>query len=130
MHDQRKYPRLAILGFVNLKIKDLKLQLSGPIELISRKGLGVYTKEKISPGTPVAIQLICFKGAETLDFSFTGIVTGSRDRILTPYSTDNEIRVIGIKFDKDINSREHLPLYQILTQNKKKGSVKKPSLVS
>ncbi len=130
MNDQRKSPRLAISGFINLKIKDLKLQFSGPIELISLKGLGVYTKEKVSPGTPVAIQLICFKGAETLNFSLTGIVTGSRHRTLTPYSMDNEIRVIGIKFDKDINSKEQLPLYQILTQNKKKGSVKKPSLVS
>ena len=115
MQDKRKHPRIPVNGFVELKTKQGNHTYSGPVELISRGCVGFYTKEEIKPGTAVTMELLCFFKTQTLSYSLTGIVKNCAGMI-SSFKKKNDVAVVGIEFEKEVNSVDHPDLYNFLMQ--------------
>ena len=107
----RKYLRISLSGLVLLKIINTDVQTSGPVEVISRGEMGVYTRHELKKGSRVSVKLFCDIAQSDLDFTFTGTIrTGERRE---------EFACLGIEFEKEINSIDHPHLYHYLISQEK-----------
>jgi len=114
MPNNRKNPRFPMSGLVVVKVPGQDIQFSGMIELISQGGVGIYTKEKVAARTPVTLQIISFSGASTLNYILNGVVRN--------HDKHNEFGVVGIEFEKPVNSKDQPHLYDFLLNQEKKLS--------
>ncbi|MBI3594253.1 MAG: PilZ domain-containing protein [Nitrospirae bacterium] len=102
----RKYPRIPLSGLALIEMLESETRISGPIEEISRRGIGVYTKEKVIKGSRVKIKLFCDVGKGPVDYQFSGKIRTEEKK--------KEFGSIGIEFENEINATEHQDLYQYL----------------
>ncbi|MBI1821134.1 MAG: PilZ domain-containing protein [Nitrospirae bacterium] len=109
---KRKFPRFPLSGLVIVNVPGKNLQFSGTIELIAMEGLGIYTKEKIETGTRVSLQIVSFTGTISLNYVLAGHVRNN-DR-------QNEFGVVGIQFEKPVNSKDQPNLYEFLIAQEKR----------
>jgi hypothetical protein len=86
----RKYRRIQLSGLAIFKILESNTQISGQVEEISRRGLGIYTKEKVIKGNRVNIKIFCEVGKGPLDYNLAGIIRIKK----------KEFGNIGIEFEK------------------------------
>lgn len=112
----RKYPRIPISGLAIIKFLDSNTQITGTIEEISRRGIGIFTKEKVTKGARVKINILCDVGSSSLDYSFSGIVR-TEDK-------QKEFGSIGFEFEKELNSIDHSDLYNYLISREKNNDYK------
>jgi hypothetical protein len=128
MRNHRNFSRIPLVGFVDIKMVGKNMHYSGFIEQISRGGIGVYTKEKIRPGSRVVLELLCFVRNDTLSSSISGTVT-SCGGIVSYLKKYNELGVVAIKFDKEVNSFDHRPLHNCFIEYDAKQKQKRRSLL-
>ena len=102
----RKYRRIPLSGLAMIKILESNTQISGQIEEISRRGIGIYTKEKVLKGSRVNIKIFCDVGSGPLDYNFSGIIRTEEKK--------KEFGSIGIEFEKEVNSTDHSDLFKYL----------------
>lgn len=107
----RKYPRIPISGLAIIKFLDSTSQITGTIEEISRRGIGIYTMEKVTKGSRVNIKIFCDVGNGPLDYNLSGIVR-TEDK-------QKEFGSIGFEFEKELNSIDHSDLYNYLISREK-----------
>jgi hypothetical protein len=89
-----------------IKILESNTQISGQIEEISRRGIGIYTKEKVLKGSRVNIKIFCDVGSGPLDYNLSGTIRTEEKK--------KEFGSIGIEFEKEMNSIDHSELYKYL----------------
>jgi hypothetical protein len=111
----RKYPRIPLSGLALIEILESETRISGQIELISRRGIGVYTKEKVVKGSRVKLKLFCDVGKGPADYQFSGKIRTEEKK--------KEFGSIGIEFENEINAAEHLDLYQYLIARESSGVI-------
>ena len=102
----RKYPRIPVSGLAIIKILESNTQISGQIEDISRRGIGIYTNEKVIKGSRVNIKIFCDVGSGPLDYNISGIIRTEEKQ--------KEFGSIGIEFEKELNLIDHSDLYKYL----------------
>ena len=108
---ERKHPRFPLSGLVIVNVPGRNIQFSGTIELIAMEGMGVYTKEKIAMGTKISLNIVSFTGTASLNYILKGTVRNN-DR-------QNEFGVVGIEFDKPVDSKDQPHLYKFLVEMEK-----------
>lgn len=107
----RRYRRIPLSGLAMIKILESNTQISGQIEEISRRGIGIYTKEKVIKGSRVNIKIFCDVGKGPLDYNLAGIIRTEEKK--------KEFGSIGIEFEKEMNSIDHFDLYNYLISQEK-----------
>ena len=112
----RKYPRIPLSGLAMMKLLESNIQISGQIEEISRRGIGIYTKEKVTKGSRVNIKLFFDVGSGPLDYNLSGIIRTEEKK--------KEFGSIGIEFEKELNSIDHSDLYNYLISREKNIGLK------
>ena len=105
----RKYPHKRLDGFATIIINKSDQQISAPIESISRKGIGVFTKERLKPGTEVQLNLYCSIENSRVEYRFTGTVTGE--------AIKETFGIVSIVFKNEINPDEHNRLFRYLADS-------------
>ena len=105
--NSRKHPRFPMSGLVVVKAPEKNIQCSGTIEMISLGGIGVYTREKIDPGTPVTLEIISFIGGVSANYGMTGRIR-NQDR-------NSEFGVLGVEYEKEITQGDYPKLFEILS---------------
>jgi hypothetical protein len=86
----RKFPRIPLSGLAMIKILESNTQISGQIEEISRKDIGIFTKEKIVKGSRINVKIFCDVGNGPLDYNLSGIIRTEEKK--------KEFGSIGIEF--------------------------------
>ena len=89
-----------------IRFLETDTQISGPIELVSRGGIGIYTKEKVKKGAKVVLKIFCDIDNRGLEYSIPGTVRTEEKK--------KEFGSIGIQFDKEINSLDQPELFNYL----------------
>ena len=113
----RRYPRIPLSGLALIKILDSNAQISGQIEEISRRGIGIFTKEKVLKGSRVNIKIYCDVGSGPLDYNLSGFIRTEEKK--------KEFGSIGIEFEKEINTTDHSDLYKYLISKENNIDFKK-----
>ena len=108
---KRKYPRIPLSGLALMKILETNAQISGPIELISRGGIGIYTKENIRKGARVSLRIYFDTGTSVHEYTLLGTVRTEEKQ--------KEFGSVGIQFDREVNSTDHPQLYHFLLSKEK-----------
>ncbi|MFI5304553.1 MAG: PilZ domain-containing protein [Nitrospiria bacterium] len=112
MLNEKRYPRFPMSGLVFGKVREPVIQFSGTLELISLSGIGIYTREKIEKGVVVDLNIVTSDGSHSIDVRITGVITNT-ERL-------QEFGILGVQFDRLINSDNHSYLYNYLVNEARK----------
>ncbi|MBI3352988.1 MAG: PilZ domain-containing protein [Nitrospirae bacterium] len=107
MFTKRKHPRFSVSGVAIVKVPEKEQEFLGPVEMISQGGAGIYTDEKIEKGTSISLVVDIFTGSNTSTCNLTGVVKN--------FVQWNKKGLLGVQFDKEINSKDQPQIYQYLT---------------
>ncbi len=107
MFTKRKYPRFSVSGFAIVNIPENEREFLGPVEMISQGGAGIYTDEKLEKGTSISLVVDIFTGSNVSSCNLTGVVKN--------FVQWKEKGLLGVQFDKEIDSNNDPHLYQYLT---------------
>ncbi|HXN06765.1 MAG TPA: PilZ domain-containing protein [Nitrospiria bacterium] len=107
MYTRRKFIRFPVSGSARVKVPEMKFSFQGELEKLSHGGVGISTGVKVKTGTPVALEIQVSMGSDSPETSITGVVRS--------FSSLGETGLLGIQFDRTIDSDKEPHIYQFLS---------------
>lgn len=107
MHTPRKFPRFPVSGSATVKVSENEIAFQGAIERLSQGGVGICAEVNVKTGTPVTLEINVCTESGSPEASITGVIKS--------FSNWGDKRLIGIQFDRKIDSENEPQIYQLLS---------------